>query len=91
MMPLKASVYACQEGMCQSNNSSELGQFMLVHAEEENLLKRRHREKRDEIEGRHQHEREDVDERYSSEHEQLKERRGKRMESMVQYFMVGMM
>jgi len=73
----------------QSVNFSEIFQFMLMRADEENRIERRHQEERELAENMHRRKQEEAEERYRREREEVEERREQRMMNMMQMFVTS--
>jgi hypothetical protein len=68
----------------QSTNFSELMQFMLMRADNEQRMEQRRRQEREEIEERRRREREEIEERNRRERQETEERRERRLERQLQ-------
>ncbi len=82
----------------QSTNFSELMQFMMMRADNEQRMEQRRRQEREEIEERRRREREETEERNRRERHEVEERRERRLErqlqnqsEMMQMLMMSMM
>ncbi len=73
----------------QSVNFPEIFQFMVMRADEENRMERRHQEEREFAEDRRRREHEEAEERYRREREEAEERREQRMLNMMQMFVTS--